>query len=268
MRRHLSPGQTSNLAGLVLLTASWACGLGNVQASDPSPGPGDVESAILFIGNSLTYGNDLPALVEALLDAAGVDARVSAVSMPGAALEDHWNGSGALAAIEAGGWDWVVLQQGPSATEGRPSLLDYSRRFAGEIRRSGAEPALYMVWPSKVRFHDFDGVFASYSDAARLVDGAFLPAGDAWRRAWAEDPDLRLYGRDGFHPTALGSYLAALTIVDGLTGISALDLPAAIEVRTSSGRSRRLEVPEPTAGVLRRAARAAVAAARRGPGGP
>lgn len=263
MRLHPGTRQTPSLAGLVLLTASWACGLGPVQGSAPPSGPGDADLAILFIGNSLTFANHLPAIVEALLDAAGVDAAVSSVALPNAALEDHWNGSGARAAIGAGGWDWVVLQQGPSATEGRPSLLEYSQRFAPEVRRSGAEPALYMVWPSRARSRDFDGVFASYSDAARRVDGVFLPAGDAWRRAWAEDPSLQLYGRDGFHPAALGSYLAALTIVDGLTGISALDLPASIDVRTPSGR-RRLTVPEPTAGVLRRAARSAVEAARGG----
>jgi hypothetical protein len=43
-----------------------------------------------------------------------------------------------------------------------------------------------------------------------------LPAGDAWRRAWRLDPDLSLYGPDGFHPSRLGSILAALVIYGGL----------------------------------------------------
>ena len=34
--------------------------------------------------------------------------------------------------------------------------------------------------------------------------------------AWRQDPGLRLYGSDGFHPTVLGSYLAALVIYGGL----------------------------------------------------
>ena len=54
------------------------------------------------------------------------------------------------------------MQQGPSATEGRPSLLEYAEFFADEIRAVGAEPALYMVWPSQARSFDFEGVSDSY----------------------------------------------------------------------------------------------------------
>jgi hypothetical protein len=75
-----------------------------------------------------------------------------------------------------------------------------------------------MVWPSRERFGDFDGVRASYTNAAKDVNGLLLPAGDAWRAAWRRDAHLALYGADNFHPSPLGSYLAALVIVHRLTG--------------------------------------------------
>src|SRR5262249_43837600 len=110
---------------------------------------------------------------------------------------------------------FVVLQQGPSALpESRVLLVDYARRFAGDARRVGARTAMYMVWPAASRRTDFEGVRLSYAAAAREVGGILLPAGEAWRSAWRRDGRLELYGADGFHPTPLGSYLAALVMFE------------------------------------------------------
>jgi hypothetical protein len=173
---------------------------------------------ILFIGNSLTYANDLPGIVCTLARAAGRRVVCESVAKPDYGLEDHWNEKDARQAITRG-WDVVVLQQGPSALpESRRLLVDYAKRFDAEIRRAGARTALYMVWPSRVRRGDFSGVSQSYSAAARAVNGLLLPAGDAWREAWALDAKLQLYGPDGFHPSPAGSYLAALVIYAQLFG--------------------------------------------------
>jgi hypothetical protein len=167
---------------------------------------------ILFIGNSLTYANDLPAMVCALARAASRNAVCESVAKPDYSLEDHWNERDARRAITRG-WDFVVLQQGPSALpESRALLVDYTKRFDAEIRKSGARTALYMVWPSRQRRGDFEGVSQSYRAAAKAVGGMLLPAGDAWRTAWAIDARLALYSPDGLHPSNSGTYLAALVI--------------------------------------------------------
>jgi hypothetical protein len=94
------------------------------------------------------------------------------------------------------------------------------------IKRVGARTALYMVWPSKLRSQDFDGVSRSYVNAAADVGGLLLPVGDAWRAAWKLDPALALYSADGFHPSREGTYLAALVIVQRAFGIAPDRLPA------------------------------------------
>jgi hypothetical protein len=174
---------------------------------------------VLFIGNSLTAANDVPALVESLAKANGQRLAARTVAYPNYSLEDHWQHGDARRAIAEGGWSFVVLQQGPSALpESRVLLVEYTRRFAEETRRVNARVALYMVWPASNRPFDFDGVKLSYETAARETGGIFLPAGEAWRLAWRRDPNLAFYGADGFHPTPLGSYLSALVIYQGLTG--------------------------------------------------
>ncbi len=230
------------------LAGSASCGAGST--SPPPPGPEPEDLAVLFIGNSLTAWNDIPVTLRLLLENADVGSIVvESVAFPDFGLEDHWRTGPARDRIAAGGWDVVILQQGPSATEGRPSLLEYSQRFADEIELVGARTALYMVWPAQARFFDFDGVSDSYATAAALVGGLLFPAGEAWRAAWAYDADLALYGPDGFHPSLLGSYLAALVMYEQLSGRDPRDLPAVIP--TASGNTT---LDPATAAVLHQAA--------------
>jgi len=174
---------------------------------------------LLFVGNSLTAANDLPATVAALAKAAGARVECTAIAKANFSLEDHWNDGEARRAIARGGWTFVVLQQGPSALpESRVLLEAYVARFDRLIRDAGARTAVYMVWPSADRGGDFDGVSRSYRSAAAEAGAVVLPAGDAWRAAWQRDPSLALYGPDRFHPSPLGSELAAVVIVQALVG--------------------------------------------------
>lgn len=223
------------------------------HAQQPSP---KGELRVLFIGNSFTYFHDLPAMVEAL--AASQKKRLihQSVVFPNFSLQDHWDKGDAQKAIASGKWDFVVLQQGPSALEqSRRSLLDYTRRFAKLIRDAGATPALYMVWPSKARFGDFDRVVESYALAAREVKGIVLPVGAAWQEAWKLDATLPLYGEDQFHPSPTGSYLAALVICQKLFGDSPQGLPATLKLRSTT--LQQIEIPPQQAKLLQRAAKEA-----------
>jgi hypothetical protein len=240
--------RTLLLAGLLTSTLPVLAGCGG----DPVGPPADSFS-VLFVGNSLTYTNDLPGMVQDLFETSGrSDVFIASAAYPGWGLQDHWVGGDALERIDAGAWDVVILQQGPSATEGRPSLLEYSALFAERIRAGGGRPGLFMVWPAAVRDFDFDGVLDAYRAAAEAVDGYFFPAGEAWRVAWASDPELPLYGPDGFHPDVLGTYLAALVIFEQLSGTDPRALPPRVRV---PGRDLSLD-PE-RARLLQDAARTA-----------
>jgi hypothetical protein len=221
------------------------------------------ELRVLFIGNSLTYTNDLPAIVQALAEVTGKGRLVyETVAYPNYSLEDHWNGGDARRAIAARKWNFVVLQQGPSALpESRKLLVEYTRRFSEEIRSIGAKPALYMVWPSQSRLKDFDGVKESYARAAEEVDGMLFPVGEAWRAAWRHDPALALYSPDGLHPGPLGSYLAAVVIYQQLYNQRAMILPSSLKLRSKTIPQMDLSPQE--AELLHRAAAEANASARR-----
>lgn len=217
--------------GACVLALAGAIACGDDPASPTSPS--DADLTVLFIGNSLTYSNNLPARVATVAEAAGHSIAVASVTAPGVSLEDHWN-DGVADHIRAIGADVVVMQQGPSSLpENQIHLRTWSERLAVPIREAGGEPALYMVWPSVDRLSAFDAVRESYRSAALATGGLFLPAGESWRAAWEEDPELALYGSDGFHPSELGSTVAALTIYAVLYDDDVSDLPAELIPRSS-----------------------------------
>jgi hypothetical protein len=241
------------MPALIVLACS---GPQSVTDIDPAPPP---ENAlrVLFIGNSLTYVNDLPGLVGALADSAGVTRPFwyRVVANPDFSLEDHWATGAARAAIESREWDVIVLQQGPSSLpENQVHLRDWSVRFAEPIRAAGARPALYMVWPESSRRTAFTAVSDAYTGAAQAVDGLLFPVGRAWLLAWERDDDLALYGFDGFHPSVLGTWLAALVLLDRLYENVNIDaLPATIRRREGQVTS----IPASARPVLVEAAREA-----------
>jgi hypothetical protein len=233
--------------------------LGVACASSPASPETELEPEpenalrVLFIGNSLTYFNNLPGVLAALADSAGVERPlfVGQVAAPDFSLEDHWNDGTARAALDARAWDVVILQQGPSSLpQNALHLASWSRRWADEIRRVGARPALYMVWPQRSRFDDFAAASASYSNAAREAEGILMPVGEAWREAFRQDPNSPLYHADGLHPSPYGTYLAAVVMLAVLYDVEEVGLTPSL--RTKAGAT--MQIPAAAALSLQRAA--------------
>jgi hypothetical protein len=94
---------------------------------------------------------------------------------------------------------------------------------------------VYEVWPDStfgVRL-SFPAVIRSYRAASDAARALFLPAGEAWRAAWRRNARLALYGPDGFHPSRLGTTLAALVIVARLTSTPVARVPLPYPAKTA-----------------------------------
>jgi hypothetical protein len=210
---------------LILVFAFCCAGVQDPDTLEPVAfEPGQKNFRVLYIGNSLTYSNDLPALVAELASMDGVTISYKMIAPGGVSLEDHWNAGEAQAEMAAHQYDLVVGQQGPSALpESQVLLKQYAARFADECRKQQVPWSLYMVWPSESRIFDLDNVIYSYSQAAKATSATLFPAGLAWKYAWQIDPELPLYGDDRFHPSVAGSLLAAMTIYAVLQGKTNFD---------------------------------------------
>ena len=214
---------------------------------DPLPDSIGGDVTILFVGNSLTYTNDLPGMVEAVAGAAGLDVGTTSVAEPNYALEDHWRmGIGrVIARLQP---DWVVMQQGPSSLpENQDHLAQWADSLAAAARAAGAAPALLMVWPSRDRWFALDAVRDGYRAAARRVDGPFIPAGELFRVLEADHPQIPALGPDDFHPGPFGTLAAALAVVGTLLEESLGDLP--LELKAADG-DPVVQVPQGMAEIL------------------
>jgi hypothetical protein len=217
---------------------------GSVSACQLTTGPGIAHFGsgprkILFIGNSLTYFNDMPSMVVAIADAAKLSPGLSVDvwARPDYALIDHWVDGQVQKRIADGHYDVVVMQQGPTSVGvNRDTLRLAAKLFAPGIRAAGGIPALYSVWPTIDRQQDFDRATESYQLAAADVNGMHFPGGETWRAAWRKDGGLRFYSGDGLHPTPLGSYAVALSIVGMLYDRSVVGLPNVMSVDAVTGK--------------------------------
>lgn len=133
------------VAGALRLAAAVvACGLAGVSAQEPNTRG----TRLLFIGNSYTYFNNLPAIVQRLGEAAGVGpVDVRMVAPGGMRLEDHWRAADAHTALREGPWDVVVLQeqsdaalpQGRGANANFPQFSAYADKVEKFIHIGAAE---------------------------------------------------------------------------------------------------------------------------------
>jgi hypothetical protein len=197
---------------LILAVGASAWSQSAVQDDGPS---------VLFVGNSLTERNDLPSRVRALASLSGLRVHTAAVTRGGASLADHWNARQVQRTIGSRRWSFVVLQQGPSTLPAsRAELVRAAKQYAEAIRAVGARPALLMVWP--LPGQTTQAVAASYRAAADAIGATLIPAGEEWERARARDRGLILTEADGFHPSAMGTEIAARAVVRALW-----DLPRA-----------------------------------------
>lgn len=172
---------------------------------------------LLFVGNSLTYTNDLPELVRLEAKSHGIKIKTKLLAYPNYALVDHWNDGELQKLIKSGKYDYVILQQGPSSQqEGKEMLLESGELISRLCEQEGATLVYFMVWPSRLYYHTFDGVINNYSVAAESNDAILCAVGSVWKEHFDETGDFSFYGPDGFHPSLRGSQKAAEVIFEEL----------------------------------------------------
>jgi hypothetical protein len=181
---------------------------------------------VLFVGNSLTYTNNLPRMVAELARAASEEKvfAYGAVFAGGYSLREHIASHRVDTALGSGSWDFVVLQEQGELPGWRPARRE--REFFGPARQldamvqaAGAKTVFYMTYaraegdPPIFKPDNYPAMQArvidGYETIARELGAEVVPVGKAWLAAWRQYPKMRLWVADGMHPSVAGTYLAA-----------------------------------------------------------
>src|ERR1700754_2866691 len=141
----------------ILATTTFVLGSLHLSATVSAATTVDHDNAIhvLFIGNSLTYYNEMPQTFRRIVEATtpGIHVDVRYVAGDGLMLEDHWKSKWTQARLRERAWDYVVLQeQGglshwikdnkshPAPPESFDTHVD---KFAQVAQTAGAKVVLY-----------------------------------------------------------------------------------------------------------------------------
>jgi hypothetical protein len=181
---------------------------------------------VLFVGNSFTFRNSLPALVHELAAGDPGAPPIFAVEYAagGWSLHQANRDDGLDKLLRDVDWDVVVLQEKSwllslPEEQWRRETYPAAQALHEKIAAAGARTVLFMTWGyvRGDRLHQPHDTYAAMQ--ARLADGysklgselgaQVAPAGLAWAEALRREPSLDLWAGDGQHPGRLGSYLAA-----------------------------------------------------------
>ncbi|CAN5876826.1 hypothetical protein BH18ACI5_BH18ACI5_03610 [soil metagenome] len=154
----------------IVVTALLYLAAAEPHAADRAP-----NARVLFIGNSLTFANNLPAMIEAVATQAGIKGRIrcQTVALPNFGLQEHCDDGRALSALRNGTrWTHVVLQQGPTSMgDSRVILREFARKFAFEAKSLGVKVVILSPWTPRSRLDFMDAVLESHRLAADDVKG-------------------------------------------------------------------------------------------------
>jgi hypothetical protein len=192
---------------------------------------------VLFIGNSYTYVNNLPLLVHDLALSNGDTLVYDDYTIGGYTFFNHFTDANALAKINLGNWDYVVLQaqsQEPSFPPAQVAAqtLPYAIKLDSLIKHYNpcARTVFYETWgrkngdASNCGFYPplctYSGMQGRLRDSYKLfadtVHGLMAPVGEAWSLARATNTAINFYQADESHPVLEGSYLAAAVFYETL----------------------------------------------------
>lgn len=186
----------------------------------------------LFIGNSYTFYNDMPLMVQSMAESTGDALQAQSSAISGYSLEEHSTTAGTLGKIQQGGWDFVVLQDHSQ----RPALEDnyveqHTFLFAGELVDETreyspcAEIFFYNTWGRKNGDTQYcatipevctytgmdDRLQERYQQMADDNNAMLSPVAQVRRQIREQYPEIELYTADESHPSLVGSYVSALT---------------------------------------------------------
>lgn len=191
--------------------------IGVAHAQDAAPPSATATPLrVLFIGNSLTYTNNLPGAVAglSLQSEAARRIEVGEATYPNWSLWMHWASGKALKIMRSEHWDFVVLQ--PRDVDDRKVI----ELFDAEVRKIGARTILIVMFPSLGKRHPPD-YYERQEQTASSLGILSAPVGPAWKlAAEAGISQSTFYDLDGSHPSFVGTYLWACVIYSVITGMS------------------------------------------------
>lgn len=192
---------------------------------------------VLFIGNSYTHMNKMPALFEQIAHSKGVKINVEMSAKSNHTFKMHCERPELFIDIKKKKWDYVILQGFSRELSFEPSYLDtatipYMNKIIDSIYINNpcTNVLLYMTWGYENGYQELEQI-NSYDKMSERVKSGYkyiseifalpiVPVGDVWKQMRSYNK-IHLYQNDHQHPTLEASYLIACTFYTAIFKASA-----------------------------------------------
>lgn len=188
---------------------------------------------VLFIGNSFTSHNNLPALFSQLTQGSGKNVVIASHMPGGVSVGDiaqgtsaHMNNPLVYSLIRSDDWDYLVLQDNQGRfCLGYGQFPSSSLVIEGHIKIRDSllfyHPCAHMIWYTGFGFKDgylpyastgtalIDTIYNNYQFLRDTAGQIIAPIGPAFKRIISGFPSINLWDTDDTHPSLYGSYLTA-----------------------------------------------------------
>lgn len=228
-------------------TLSVAFSLAACSGLPPAPSPAAVESpaayakttevkALLWVGNSFYYyNNSMHGHVGRLLGAAGGRGfTATSATIGGSGFNWHdvdaYFKPGGVGSYSFVGdnevrfnntrtgkrFDAAMMMdcsQCPLHPDLAPIFHAYAKMHSATVRKHGAEPIFFMSWAYSDKPEMTEPLANEYIKIGKANNALVVPAGLAFAASVKKRPELSLIIEDKRHPTLMGTYLAACTVM-------------------------------------------------------
>src|SRR5438067_192567 len=162
--------------------------------------------SVLFVGNSLTYTNDLPMVFKkfAAESSLHLEVDVHSITPAGAFFYDHWKRGQALTMLRQQHPNFLILQgQSTEPLSASQSFNYYARLFKTEADQIETRTVLFSTWarPTEDPYYKDSTsggspaemqarLNSAYASLALNVGATLAPIGVAWQRAQQIAPEI------------------------------------------------------------------------------
>lgn len=178
---------------------------------------------VLFIGNSITYFNDMPFLFRNIANNKGKNVSVTMYAPGGTGIVNHYQDPNVYSLIDNGNWDYIILQPGSGESAGASWPVDttiYRTRILLDSIYSRNECTKVFLYeipygvPSSTEYATYFSVQTMFRDSITKMSDSLniplVPAGECARAHYSVAQDLMLHNSyNDIHPSIYGSYLVA-----------------------------------------------------------
>ena len=219
-------------------------------------------NSVMFVGHSFFYYNNslhnyLGKLIKA--DPEIGDIKTRSITINGSSLSWHnvesylsnpnigsfkidANKDNSYIEYDKTGVDAVIMADCslcPIHPKTKEAFYTYVAKHSKTIRKSKAEPILFMTWGYKNKPRMYKKLKKEFLRAANLNNLLVIPAGEAFDLGNKLHPEINLYTSDNRHPSEEGTYLAASVVfvtlfghrTEGNIGIGNIDPSVAIKLQ-------------------------------------